>query len=209
MTGYWDPDRERRRKTEFHEMLRQRTVGEQMQELPERVKKFFGEWVRGGHQGKYLRGDGRMILQEYLESKKRIGIVAYEYDAFKAILRQELDSYKVDFLCHLLMANDKGQDFGGAGVAQTLRRETAHTHVYREVELLNLVVREYRQRLVERHGEPTAREGGPAQPTWRRHEVQGKPDVVDVHGELRRKAARHRHVHHQLQLVGAWDPKAR
>ena len=58
MTGYWDIDRERRRKTEFHEMLRQRTVGEQMQELPERVKKFFAEWARGGHQGKYL-DDGR------------------------------------------------------------------------------------------------------------------------------------------------------
>ena len=115
MTGYWDPDRERRRKTEFHELLRRRTVGEQMQELPERVKKFFVEWVQGGYQGKYLRDDGWMILQEYLESKKRIGTVAYQYDAFKATLMQELDGYKVDFLCQLLMANGKGQDFGDTG----------------------------------------------------------------------------------------------
>ncbi len=86
-----------------------------MQELPERVKKFFVEWVQGGCQGKYLRDDGWMILQEYLESKKRIGIVAYQYDAFKATLMQELDGHKVDFLCHLLMANGKGQDFGDTG----------------------------------------------------------------------------------------------
>lgn len=83
-----------------------------MQDLPERVKKFFVEWVQGGYQGKYLRDDGWMILRDYLESTKRIGMVAYQYDAFKAILMQELDSHKVDFLCHLLMANEKGQDFG-------------------------------------------------------------------------------------------------
>lgn len=86
-----------------------------MQELPERVKKFFAEWVQGGCQGKYLRDDGWMILQDYLESKKRIGTVAYQYDAFKATLMQELDSYKVDFLCHVLMANEKGQDLGNTG----------------------------------------------------------------------------------------------
>ena len=115
MTGYWDPDRERRRKTEFHELLRPRTVGEQMQELPERVKKFFGEWVMGGSQGKYLRDDGWMILQDYLEGKKRISMVAYQYDVFKATLMQELDSHKVDFLCCLPMAEGKGRDFGETG----------------------------------------------------------------------------------------------
>jgi hypothetical protein len=112
MTGYWDPDRERRRKTEFHEILRPRTVGEQMQELPERVKKFFAEWARGGHQGKYLRGDGRMVLQAYSEDAKRIETAACQYDAFRRILLQELDGYKVDFLCHYLMAIGRGQDFG-------------------------------------------------------------------------------------------------
>ena len=98
-------------------MLRQRTVGEQMQELPERVKKFFVEWVQGGCQGKYLLDDGRMILQDYLEGTKRVGIVAYQYDAFKATLMHELDSHKVDFLCHLLMANGQGQDFGETGLS--------------------------------------------------------------------------------------------
>src|ERR1700733_1626254 len=111
MTGYWDPDRERRRKTEFHEILRPRTVGEQMQELPERVKKFFVEWARGGHQGKYLK-DGRMVLQGYLENTSSIEVVACQCDAFRDVLMRELDYYKVDFLCHLLMAEGKGRDFG-------------------------------------------------------------------------------------------------
>jgi hypothetical protein len=110
MTGYWDPDRERRRKTEFHEMLRQRTVGEQMQELPERVRKFFGEWVRGGHQGKYLK-NGQMVLHGYLESTKRIESVVCQYDAFRDVLMRELDGYKVHFLCFWLMAGE-GPDFG-------------------------------------------------------------------------------------------------
>src|SRR5208283_5129972 len=111
MTGYWDVDRERRRKTEFHEMLRRRTVGEQMQELPERVKKFFGEWVRGGHQGKYLK-NGYMVLQGYLESTKSIEIVVCQYDTFRDVLTRELDTYKVDFLCHWIVAKGEGQEFG-------------------------------------------------------------------------------------------------
>jgi hypothetical protein len=111
MTGYWDPDRDRRRKTEFHEILRPRTVGEQMQELPERVKKFFGEWARGGHQGKYLK-DGRMVLQGYLENTRAIEIVACQYDAFRDVLTRELDGYKVDFLCHWITAEGKGRGFG-------------------------------------------------------------------------------------------------
>jgi hypothetical protein len=86
-------------------------VGEQLQELPERVKKFFGEWVRGGHQGKYLDG-GRMVLQMYSENKKRMGRVACQYDAFREVLLRELDRYKVDFLCHLLMANGQGHESG-------------------------------------------------------------------------------------------------
>jgi len=82
-----------------------------MQELPERVKKFFGEWARGGHQGKYLK-DGRMVLQGYLENKGAIEVVACQCDAFRDVLTRELDGHKVDFLCHLLTAEGKGRDFG-------------------------------------------------------------------------------------------------
>jgi hypothetical protein len=112
MARYWDADREPRRKTEFHEILRRRTVGEQMQELPERVRRFFGEWVRGGHQGKYLHDDGRVVLQGYLESTETIETVARQYGSFRESLLQELDGYEVGFLCHQLMADGKGRAFG-------------------------------------------------------------------------------------------------
>ena len=39
-------------------------------------------------------------------------LVAGQHDAFRLILLQELDGYKVDFLCTLLMANGKGQESG-------------------------------------------------------------------------------------------------
>jgi len=42
-------------------------------------------------------------------------MVAYQYDVFKATLMQELDSHKVDFLCDLLLAKGKGDDFGETG----------------------------------------------------------------------------------------------
>jgi len=84
-----------------------------MQELPERVRKFFGEWVRGGHQGKYL-DCGRMVLQMYSENTKRMELVACRYDAFREVLLRELDRYKVEALCHFLMASGQGREFGDA-----------------------------------------------------------------------------------------------
>ena len=122
MTGYWDSDRERRRKTEFHELLRPRTVGEQMQELPERVRKFFGEWAMGGHQGKYLRDDGWMVLQGYLEKTGRIEGVVCEYDTFREVVMRELDLYKVNLLCHLILTLGVGQAYGNT--SYTLRSLT-------------------------------------------------------------------------------------
>jgi len=83
-----------------------------MQELPERVRKFFGEWAMGGHQGKYLRDDGQMFLQGYLESKKRIANAVCEFDTFRDVLMRELDHYKVYFLCHLLLTLGEGKGYG-------------------------------------------------------------------------------------------------
>ena len=81
-----------------------------MQELPERVKKFFAEWARGGHQGKYLK-NGSMVLHGYLENTKKVQIVVCQYDTFRDVLMRELDGYKVHFLCLWLMAGN-GPDFG-------------------------------------------------------------------------------------------------